>query len=78
MRLTDSLGNEILWPFITPCPVRCESSGGCEKCRIWPTQASNTRYLPIGTFPFGIKIEEEITQEDEERFYKNVLKTDLF
>jgi hypothetical protein len=34
MKETNSAGQVIQPTFLHPCPVRCESTAGCNKCRV--------------------------------------------
>jgi hypothetical protein len=70
--MKNTAGQEITPPFTIPCLVQCGSTGGCNSCRTGYKQ-SNTVRLPVGTFPFGITVNEGISKEDEKRFYKKVL-----
>ena len=68
---TDTAGNEING-FLFPCPNRCGSTAGCDKCRPRPSIGQKFFNIPVkyGNEP----IEEGIGQETEERFYKEAFK----
>ena len=62
--MKDTAGNEIIPPFLYPCPNRCNSSGGCDSCRT---------YIKMTPPPITVYPENELSKEEEERFYKKVL-----
>jgi hypothetical protein len=65
MKEYDSAGNEIKPSFLYPCPARCGSTGGCGQC--------NARMIDHAQTPISQPYpQNELTQEEEERFYKKV------
>lgn len=65
----DSAGNKIERAFLYPCPARCGLTGGCGECNIWTRNHAKTLIEK--------RRENELTQGEEERFYKKAFETKL-
>ena len=83
MREFNSAGQEVYPIYLNPCPVRCNSSGGCEKCRI-NRQNDNKFSIPVIRLPYKMAEQnddytqyEGLTPEEEKQFYDKVHPTQL-
>ena len=80
MKETDTAGNEIK-QRIWHCPARCESTGGCYVCdpniQKTPFDEMVDRYPTQKAKIFPEREDWEPTAEEEERFYKKVMKTKI-